>query len=74
LSVEQNELGIICESLETKARGFELQAEERAPFSEPKDGHLHPVSVEMGRRLSARCGNDPQSDRSGTFKLMSRGS
>jgi hypothetical protein len=31
LIVEQNELRIICESLEAKARGFELQATEQSP-------------------------------------------
>jgi hypothetical protein len=33
---EQSELRIICESLETKARGFELQAKEHVPTGSQK--------------------------------------
>jgi hypothetical protein len=31
LTVETNQLRTICESLEGKARGFEIQAEQEAP-------------------------------------------
>jgi hypothetical protein len=68
LSVEQNELRIICESLETKARGFELQAEERAP----SEGRKMAISIQSQlkwaaayRRAAAIIRDHIAADRSG---------
>ena len=36
MTVEQNQLRTICESLEAKARGFELQSELQAPMDGQK--------------------------------------
>lgn len=46
LTAEQNQLRIICESLEAKARGFELQSELQSPL----DGQKMAMSAETQRQ------------------------
>jgi hypothetical protein len=67
LTEEQNELRIICESLETKARGFEVQASGHAPA----DGQKMAMSAESQlkwavayRRAAAIIRNQIAADRS----------